>query len=201
MHITRMAFALAALLPASLLAAPGARSPADSATSAASALGNHPAVIRYVSNDAPFVVFDVSPRSVTTLPADFADITLSFIATDALQQLNVFAWAAAAHDGSTRAANRVACGAREAGYGTCSVPARALLAGLERGEGQFGLRVEATGLEGDHSTVVITLPVKFAVSKRPLPAPASRPPAATPAPVLSPRTLTLLSAPQRLTSP
>jgi hypothetical protein len=181
MHISKMAFALAFAVPASLPAGPAVPS---------SPLGYEPAVVHYVSNDAPFVVFDVSPRSVTGPPDDFQDIALNFIATDALQQVNVFAYATSTREGTTQAASRVACGSRDPGYWTCAIPARELLMRMEAGDGLFGLRIEAEGLEHDHSTVVITLPVKVGAGKSVAPpSPSPVPPAAPP------RTLTLLSWP------
>jgi hypothetical protein len=156
MHISTMAFALALALPASVPAGPAVRS---------SPLGSAPAVIRYVSNDAPFVVFDVSPRSVTGPLGDLREITLNFIATDALRQLNVFAYVTSARDGSTQSAAGTACGAFEPGSWRCTIPARALLERMDRGEGLLGLRIEAQGLERDRSTVVITLPVASSAAR------------------------------------
>lgn len=173
------AFALAISLPAGVLAAPGApRSPLDS----------HPARIRYVSNDAPFVVFDVSPRSVSGLrgPEEFREATLSFVATDVLRHVNVFTFSSSARHGMQEAASRVACGAKIAGSYSCAVPTQEALSQLKGAEGLLGLRIEAEGLEGDRSTVLITLPVKAGAARPPpAPAPAS----------VSPPTLTLLAAP------
>ena len=170
------AFALAISLPMVLLAAPGApRSPLDS----------HPASIRYLSNDAPFVVFDVSPRSVSgSLGPELREATLTFVATDVLRHVNIFTFASSARHGTKEVAARVACGAKIAGSYSCAVPAREALSHLKGAEGLLGLRIEAEGLEGDRSTVLITLPVKAGAAKPP-PAPAST----------SPHTLTLLAAP------
>jgi hypothetical protein len=182
MHIRKMASALAIAVPASLQAGPAVPS---------SPLGSEPAVIHYLSNDAPFVVFDVSPRSVTGPPDDFRQVTLTFIATDALPQLYVFAYVTSTREGTTQMAPRVDCGNRDHGYWSCTIPARELLDGLAQGDGLLGLRIEAEGMERDHSTVVITLPVKVAASQRPAP---TAPPVGTPAPAMNTRTLTPLSA-------
>ncbi len=154
MRIPKRAFALAI----GLAAAPGtAHSPLDS----------RPAEIRYLSNDAPFVIFGVSPRSLTGSPYRFDDITLTYVATDALRQVQVFPYVRSARDGSARMAKAVACGAMEAGSRSCAVPVRDLLLQLEGGEGVFGLRIEALGLENDRSTVLVNLPVKLTAARAP----------------------------------
>lgn len=156
-----------------------------------SPLDSFPAHIRYVSNDAPFVVFDVSPRSMTGPPDAVDSITLSFVAVDALKQVYVFPYTTSAREGATRMAAAVTCAAPTAGPWECTIPARELLARLDQGEGHFGLRIEAQGLDNDRSTVVITLPVKLETAKR------RAPPKRNTAPVPSstPRTLTLITAP------
>ena len=127
-----------------------------------SPLGIDPAEVVYLRNDAPFVVFDISPRGLSG-PDDRADwATLTFMATDALQHVNVTTLSRTEAQGS-RVADRVACGTRMAGYHACAVPpapARAQLAGA----GVVDLRIEAQGLDGQRSLVQITLAAK---GKRP----------------------------------
>lgn len=156
MRIPKMAFIAAAIaLSAGLPAAPtGARPP--------STLDSHPARIRYVSNDAPFVVFGVSP---TLLDARSASLTLSFVATDPLAQVNVFPFVRAATGGPARMTRQVACGPKDPGSWDCDVPVGELLAHLEGAEGELGLRIEAHGElreRANHSTVMVLVPVRRA---------------------------------------
>jgi len=125
-----------------------------------SPLGSYPADIRYLSNEAPFVVFDVWPRSLGAAPRDAEAVTLTFVATDALRQVNVFAYARAGPSGATQMAAGVPCGPRDAGSWECRIPARALIERLDAGDGEFGLRIEADGAGDQHSTVLVTLPMK-----------------------------------------
>lgn len=151
-----------ALAPAGVQARPPAPSP----------LSSHPARIEYLANDAPFVVFDVSPRSLRHggAPRAPADVVLSFIATDDLGAVTVHLSAASARAGRHEAARPVSCGAQLAGYYRCAIPTAQALAWLGKDMGSLGLRIEAEGLDGDHSTVRITLPVLQA----PAAAPAAR---------------------------
>lgn len=126
---------------------------------ARSPLDSYPAEIRYLSNDAPFVVFDVSPRSLGGTSRESDAVTLSFVATDTLRQVHVFAFARASPSGPTQMAAGVPCGPREAGYWECRVSAHELLARLDPGDGEFGLRIEAEGTAKAHSTVLVTMPL------------------------------------------
>lgn len=139
-----------------------------------SALGIDPAEVVYLSNGAPFVVFDISPRGLDGPDAKAESATLTFVATDPLQQVDVTVLSRSPAEGS-RVADRVACGSRMAGYHSCVIPiapARAQLAGA----GAVDLRVEAQGLDGQRSVVQITLAAKGARSA--VPAPPATPPAA-----------------------
>ncbi len=136
-----------------------------------SALGIDPARVDYLSNDAPFVLFDVSPRSLKARrSAGTQDVELSFIATDALRQVDISISARSGRQGEKVWSARTRCGARIAGYHRCTVATRDALLYLQEGEGLIGLRIEAEGAEGDRSTVQVLLPVK-GVAARPLPAP------------------------------
>lgn len=146
---------LTMLVPAPLFAAPPGSRPASS-------LDSHPARIRYVSNDAPFVVFGVTP---TQIDARAKTITLTFMATDPLAQVNVFPFVRAANDAPARMTRLVPCGPRDAGSWDCQIPTAELLAHLEGNDGEFGLRIEAHGEmreRANHSTVIITVPVRRA---------------------------------------
>ncbi|MDN8618844.1 hypothetical protein [Variovorax ginsengisoli] len=173
MRIATMASTVAIALGIALAIAPacapaGGARPARATTvavnqpTARSPLGSYPAEIRYLSNDAPFVVFDVWPRSLGVTPGDADAVTLSFVATDTLRLVNVFAYARAGPSGTTQMAAGVPCGPRDAGSWECRVPARALLDRLDPGDGEFGLRIEADGPANQHSTVLVTLPLKTA---------------------------------------
>jgi len=127
---------------------------------AGSALDGHPSQTRYVSNDAPFVVFGVTP---TQLDLHSETIRLSFVATDRLEQVNVFPFVRATPGGPARMKALVPCGPREAGSWDCTVAVADLLVELEGAEGQLGLRIEAHGdlhERGEHSTVIVTVPVR-----------------------------------------
>lgn len=172
MRIATMASTVGITLGIALAIAPtcapaGGAKPARATTVAVnpppvrSPLGSYPAEIRYLSNDAPFVVFDVWPRRLGGTTRDADAVTLSFVATDTLRQVNVFAYARAGPSGATQMAAGVPCGPRDAGSWECRVPARALLERLDPGDGEFGLRIEADGAgHQQHSTVLVTLPMK-----------------------------------------
>ena len=55
------------------------------------ALGMQPAQVEYLSNEAPFVVFDVSPRSLSAQDAarGVSQVSLSYVAVDALSRVEV----------------------------------------------------------------------------------------------------------------
>lgn len=157
MRIPKMVLAGAAVaLAASLGLAAGTSGNAVMSSS----LDGYPSVTRYISNDAPFVVFGVTP---THLDGQSGPVKLTFIATDRLEQVNVFPFVRSGPGGNARMRNLVACGPRDAGSWDCTVPVADLLAELESPEGQLGLRIEAQGdprERGQHSTVIITMPVR-----------------------------------------
>ena len=147
--IVASALGLAAFLPAA---------PAG----ASSTLDGYPSQTRYLSNDAPFVVFGVTP---TRLDAQAGRLVLTFIATDRLEQVNVFPFVRASRDAAARMRTQVTCGPRDAGSWDCAIPVAELLVDLDGGEGQLGLRIEAHGSLrelGQHSTVIVTVPVRRA---------------------------------------
>ena len=159
MRISTMVLAGAtAALAASLgLAATGV---ARVAATFDSTLDGYPSATRYLSNDAPFVVFGVTP---TQLDGQTGPVTLTFIATDRLEQVNVFPFVRSGPAGQARMRSLVSCGPRDAGSWNCTVPVADLLSELESPEGQLGLRIEAQGDLHDlrqHSTVIVTLPVR-----------------------------------------
>lgn len=126
---------------------------------AVSTLDGWPAQTRYLSNDAPFVVFGVTP----TQPHRKAQqLRLSFIATDRLSQVQVFPFLRSG-PGAPAPLNRpVSCGPRDAGSWECAIPVGHLLTGLDGPRGELGLRIEAHGdprKPAEHSTVVIVLPL------------------------------------------
>lgn len=126
---------------------------------AGSSLDGHPAVTQYFSNDAPFVVFGVTP---TRLGTASTSLTLSFIATDPLQQVHVFPFVRRSPDDPVRLRPHVACGPRDVGSWDCRIPVADLLRDLKDSDGELGLRIEAHGdlrVRGQHSTVMVTLPV------------------------------------------
>lgn len=159
---------------AMLVAMPWAAAQPSPSTEAvpSSPLGSYPAVIEYVSNNAPFVVFDVAPRTLAMRAGakTSRDVALTFVATDALQHVDVFTYAVSASRGMLQAPTHIRCGAKSSGHHQCDVPSREALLLLKGEAGQFGLRIEAEGVEGDRSTVRITLPVKAASGKTPAPA-------------------------------
>ncbi|CAN5901930.1 hypothetical protein BH11PSE13_BH11PSE13_02450 [soil metagenome] len=148
--------------------------PAIDPNALAAALGTYPAKVEYASNDAPFVVFDISPRKLelSAGAADPKEALLTFVATDVLSYVNVFMYSASASASaaaSTQAEpkevpGRTACGSKTPGHYSCTVPLRAALAQLQGGDGFVGLRIETEGLDGDRSTVRVTLPVKAAAT-------------------------------------
>ncbi len=190
---TITALALATVLPLSVTAAETARvkpqgkaprahaaakafakPPAADPNALAAALGTYPAKVEYASNDAPFVVFDVSPRKLepTAGAADPREASLMFVATDMLSYVNVFMYSTSAQSEPKDVPGRTACGSKTPGHYSCAVPLGAALAQLKGGDGIVGLRIETEGLDGDRSTVRVTLPVK-AASQTTLPAPSA----------------------------
>lgn len=150
------------------------------ARGAMAALGLHPAQVEYLANEAPFVVFDVSPRRLSAEEAarGVSQVSLSYVAVDALSRVEVstFTRSGAAGDVQLHALPvRIDCGGGSAGYRQCTVPAIGADARAS-GDLQFGLRVEAEGLDGERSVVLVMLPVQRPVAT----APARRTPAATP---------------------
>lgn len=127
---------------------------------AGSSLDGHPAVTQYLSNDAPFVVFGVTPTSLQTTSTA---LTLTFMATDPLEQVNVFPFVRRSPDGPVRLRPHVTCGPRDVGSWNCRIPVTELLRDLQDSDGELGLRIEAHGelrARGQHSTVIVTLPVR-----------------------------------------
>lgn len=148
-----------AVLAASLAAGP---------SSAMSTLDGWPSRTVYVSNDAPFVVFGVTPTQLDRRAGQAQQLQLSFIATDYLSMVKVFAFYRDAPGGRTYIRSQMDCGPREAGSWNCVVPVADLLAELAGPQGELGLRIEAHGdLQrlDEHSTVIVTVPVR-AVSSR-----------------------------------
>ena len=132
---------------------------------AASTLDGWPSRTVYLSNDAPFVVFGVTP---TQVDRQAAQVQLSFIATDRLSLVNVFVFFRNTPEGRAFMRSQVSCGPREAGSWDCVVPVAHLLAELEGLQGELGLRIEAHGdlrWPAEHSTVVVTVPVGRADSR------------------------------------
>ena len=133
------------------------------AASPPSPLGMGPARIEYLANDAPFVVFDITPRSLGSEPTPNGQghAALSFIATDPLRQVSIAVAARADRPGAREiAAVRATCGPRTAGYHKCGVPTDVALAHLDGDGGRIGVRIEAEGEDGARSVVQITLPVR-----------------------------------------
>jgi len=90
-----------------------------------SPLGMDPARIDYLANDAPFVVFDIAPRSLggEPTPSGQGHAALTFIATDPLRQVSVAVVARPDRPGARDiAAVRTTCGPQIAGYHRCAVP-------------------------------------------------------------------------------
>lgn len=133
------------------------------AGSASSPLGMAPARIAYLANDAPFVVFDIAPRSLGGEPTRNGQghAALTFIATDALRQVSVAVAARPDRPGAREiAAVRTTCGPQIAGYHRCDIPTDVALTHLDGDGGSIGLRIEAEGADGERSVVQITLPVR-----------------------------------------
>ncbi|WP_439518240.1 hypothetical protein [Hydrogenophaga sp.] len=127
-------------------------------------LDGYPSVTQYLSNDAPFVVFGVTP---TRLNEASSRLTLTFIATDPLDQVNVFPFVRHTPDGPARLRPHVTCGPREPGSWNCHIPVADLLREFKDGDGEIGLRIEAHGnlrSRGQHSTVIVTVPVRHAAA-------------------------------------
>lgn len=137
-----------------------------------SPLGSYPAVIDYVTNNAPFVVFDIAPRTLAMRAGakTSRDVSLTFVATDALHHVDVFPYVVSTSRGVLPAPTRIACGGKISGHHQCDIPTREALLLLKGEAGQFGLRIEAEGVEGDRSTVRITLPVNASNGKAQPPA-------------------------------
>jgi hypothetical protein len=126
---------------------------------AESTLDGHPSTTTYLSNDAPFVVFGVTP---TRLDRQAAQLRLSFIATDRLSQVNVFPFVRSSPRERALLRSAIPCGPRDAGSWDCLLPVGALLRELGGPGGEIGLRIEAHGdprLPAQHSTVVVIVPV------------------------------------------
>jgi hypothetical protein len=135
------------------------------AAGAASTLDGRPARTDYLSNAAPFVVFGVTP---TRLDRRAARLLLTFVATDRLERVDVFPFVRSGPGAPALLRNPVACGPRDAGSWDCAVPVAGLLADLGGPRGELGLRIEAHGDlrdRGEHSTVVVTLPVRPAAAR------------------------------------
>lgn len=151
MRIPKMVLAGAAALAASL---------GSAASGPGSTLDGYPSVTRYIANDAPFVVFGVTP---THFDGQAGPLKLTFIATDRLEQVNVFPFVRSTPGGSARMRTQVSCGPRDPGSWDCTVPVAALLAELDGTHGELGLRIEAHGDLRDrrqHSTVIVTMPAR-----------------------------------------
>jgi hypothetical protein len=132
---------------------------ASLAAGAASTLDGRPAKTVYLSNEAPFVVFGVTP---TSLDQRAGQVLLTFVATDRLEQVNVFPFVRATPQDRATLRKPVACGPRDAGSWDCVVPLADVLPALDGRPGELGLRIEAHGDlldRAEHSTVVVTLPV------------------------------------------
>ncbi len=188
--MTRTQAAIAALACAlSSPAWPGR--PAEVQQPPPSPYGMDPAKVEYLRNDAPFVVFDVSPRQLDPAHGAAAATVLNFIATEDLQEVKVFASPRIAGQASSPFADTATrCGSAGPGYHSCEVRTADALAWLGGHEGQVELRVEAEGLDDDRSVVRITLPVAASASAAaPVPAPPQGP-GGTPA-----HALTLLAFP------
>lgn len=126
---------------------------------AASTLDGWPSRTVYLSNDAPFVVFGVTP---TRLDRRAAQLQLSFIATDSLSKVEVYTFVRDRPDERVVLRSQVACGPRERGSWDCVVPVAHLFSELAGPQGELGLRIEAHGdlrRPAEHSTVIVTVPV------------------------------------------
>lgn len=138
--------------------------PAPGARASMAALGMQPAQVEYLANDAPFVVFDVSPRSLSAEDAarGVSQVSLSYVAVDALSRVEVSTFTRSGAAGEVQVHGlpvRIDCGGGIAGYRQCTVPAIGADARAS-GDLHFGLRVEAEGLDGERSVVLVMLPVQ-----------------------------------------
>lgn len=127
---------------------------------AGSTLDGHPSVTRYLKNDAPFVLFGVTP---TRLDTGASHLTLTFIATDPLSQVSVFPYVRRLSEPPSGLRDQVSCGPRDMGSWNCRIPVAGLVQELRHHEGELGLRIEAHGdvrERNQHSTVVVTVPVR-----------------------------------------
>lgn len=133
---------------------------AHSADTHPSSLDGHPSVTQYLSNEAPFVVFGVTP---TQLGGGEDRIVLTFIATDPLEQVHVFPFVRRTRDAPAHLRSQVVCGPRDSGSWNCPIPVAELLQGLPDSGAEIGLRIEAHGdprRPAEHSTVIVTVPVR-----------------------------------------
>lgn len=136
------------------------------ATDTHASLDGHPSVTQYLTNEAPFVVFGVTP---TQVDKGAHSLVLTFMATEPLEQVNVFPFVRRSSDGPMRLRPHVVCGPKEPGSWNCPIPVTELLHGLPDSGAEIGLRIEAHGdlrVRTQHSTVIVTVPVR--------PAPAAR---------------------------
>ena len=141
-----------------------------------SPLGMDPARIDYLANDAPFVVFDIAPRSLggEPTPSGQGHAALTFIATEPLQQVSVAVAARPDRPGAREVeAVRTTCGPQIAGYHRCSIPTDVALTHLDGDGGSIGLRIEAEGPDGERSVVLITLPVRALRAAAPFASPSA----------------------------
>lgn len=141
-----------------------------------SPLGIDPARIAYLANDAPFVVFDITPRSLggEPTPSGQGHAALTFMATDPLRQVNVAVTARPERPGAREiAAVRTTCGPQIAGYHRCPIPTDVALTHLDGDGGSIGLRIEAEDVDGARSVVQITLPVRALRAAAPSAAPSA----------------------------
>jgi hypothetical protein len=126
---------------------------------AVSTLDGWPSRTVYLSNDAPFVVFGVTPTQVDRRAAQ---IQLSFIATDRLSTVEVYTFVRDTPGDRVLLRSQATCGPREIGSWDCVVPVAGPLNELQGPQGELGLRIEAHGdprKPSEHSTVLVTLPV------------------------------------------
>ena len=140
---------------------------ADVSPVPSSPLDSFPARFDYVSNNAPFVVFDIAPRTLNAASAvkSFKELKLSFVATDALHRVDAYTYVITQRGAVQEMSTRIACGSTIAGHHDCTIATREALLLLKGVEGQFGIRIEVEGIEGERSTVRITLPVTAGAAK------------------------------------
>ena len=128
-----------------------------------SPLGMDPARIDYLANGAPFVVFDIAPRSFDGAPTPDGrgHAALTFVATDPLRRLNVAVAVRPDRPGAREIATlHTACGPQIAGHHRCSIPTDVALTQLDGDGGSIALRIDAEGEDGARSVVHLTLPVR-----------------------------------------